>query len=428
MDRYIKQIIEDIEEAKKMVPLPSDIYDGLDEDTDKGEIEDLSYIEQYLNGPEKKIEDITGIKKELLPPPEKLTEGQIEALTKALISLWKAFYLVPDFPEGVPDRIKYPLLRDYCEHETKHTTMGEVHVEFCDCDPENCPFEGYCSICKEIEKESLPEQSDIAVEDDVDFFPTKDEIDTFVSRLRKEKIRDFLENYDNKNYIPGIHNYCDRWCEHCNFTKKCMSFLMEQELFPDENNLNDTLDSVRDILEVTFELLEKEIEKRNIPPDELEQLVTDEAKSDHQATEHPLNKLADKYVELTDKKFIKHIEDIRSGLIHIEHTDTAKEINNNVEIILWYFLFIKVKLQRALGNLLSQDEFMVDDMNGSAKVALLSIDRSIEAWQILLKHLSNMEDEILEILSVLSQLRKQSEQTFPDARNFRRPGFDDDNK
>ncbi|MCB0550950.1 MAG: hypothetical protein KDD19_25495 [Phaeodactylibacter sp.] len=30
--------------------------------------------------------------------------------------------------------------------------------------------------------------------------------------------------------IPGIYNYCDRWCERCSFTSRCLLYAQEQEL------------------------------------------------------------------------------------------------------------------------------------------------------------------------------------------------------
>ena len=29
--------------------------------------------------------------------------------------------------------------------------------------------------------------------------------------------------------IPGIYNYCDRWCERCPFTSRCMVYAMGEE-------------------------------------------------------------------------------------------------------------------------------------------------------------------------------------------------------
>ncbi len=45
---------------------------------------------------------------------------------------------------------------------------------------------------------------------------------------------DFLTNYPNfENFIPGIYNYCDRWCERCPFTDRCMNYAMEKRRWGD---------------------------------------------------------------------------------------------------------------------------------------------------------------------------------------------------
>ena len=33
-----------------------------------------------------------------------------------------------------------------------------------------------------------------------------------------------------KHYIPGIYNYCDRWCDRCDFTQACSVFAEEQRI------------------------------------------------------------------------------------------------------------------------------------------------------------------------------------------------------
>jgi hypothetical protein len=65
-----------------------------------------------------------------------------------------------------------------------------------------------------------------------------------------------------------------------------------------------------------------------------------------------------------------------------------------------------------------------EDANGSAKVALISIDRSIAAWSQMSRHFPERDDEILNIVLHLDRLRRKAETTFPDARSFVRPGLD----
>ena len=36
-----------------------------------------------------------------------------------------------------------------------------------------------------------------------------------------------------KRFIPGIYNYCDRWCERCPQTSHCLNFACSEEEFAD---------------------------------------------------------------------------------------------------------------------------------------------------------------------------------------------------
>ena len=63
--------------------------------------------------------------------------------------------------------------------------------------------------------------------------------------------------------------------------------------------------------------------------------------------------------------------------------------------------------------------------DGSAKVALIGIDRSISAWNILLPCFSDQERQILDLIALLENIRKRVEIQFPGARDFIRPGFDE---
>ncbi len=65
------------------------------------------------------------------------------------------------------------------------------------------------------------------------------------------------------------------------------------------------------------------------------------------------------------------------------------------------------------------------DSDGSAKIALIAIDRSLAAWARLREHFAAEHgDTILALLVQLERLRRAAETKFPDAREFRRPGFD----
>jgi hypothetical protein len=69
------------------------------------------------------------------------------------------------------------------------------------------------------------------------------------------------------------------------------------------------------------------------------------------------------------------------------------------------------------------DEFPKDS-DGSAKVALIGLDRSIAAWGEIRNLFPHRDHDILDILVNLEQLRRNVEKAFPEARAFIRPGFD----
>ena len=94
----------------------------------------------------------------------------------------------------------------------------------------------------------------------------------------------------------------------------------------------------------------------------------------------------------------------------------------------WYQHQIYVKLMRAVrGSLVEQEESLDEfakDSDGSAKVALIAIDRSLAAWGALRSHFPLLLNDILDVVVHLDQLRREVERIFPDARAFIRPGFD----
>src|SRR4030067_3024650 len=42
-------------------------------------------------------------------------------------------------------------------------------------------------------------------------------------------IKDILNRAKDPKYISGIYNYCDRWCERCFFSSRCLNYATEKE-------------------------------------------------------------------------------------------------------------------------------------------------------------------------------------------------------
>jgi hypothetical protein len=104
-------------------------------------------------------------------------------------------------------------------------------------------------------------------------------------------------------------------------------------------------------------------------------------------------------------------------------------VQDAVEVIGWYQHQIYIKLCRALDSVGKEFNDIAGefpgDADGSAKVALIAIDRSISAWGVLLKLCPDRKTDILQLVRLLESLRNRVESEFPHARDFVRPGFDD---
>lgn len=152
MQRYIQQLLEDIHQATWNIKPPHDLWEYADPD-DEVELEDMSYVEKYLYGDEEGISTITGIDSAMLPPAQKLTVEQQVLLATELENLLQLFHFYLDFPQNYPRHLRYPFIRNFWNEKHVALSFGENHIEFCDYEEDNCPFPGYCTTCKEIQKQ-----------------------------------------------------------------------------------------------------------------------------------------------------------------------------------------------------------------------------------------------------------------------------------
>lgn len=102
-----------------------------------------------------------------------------------------------------------------------------------------------------------------------------------------------------------------------------------------------------------------------------------------------------------------------------------------IEVIYWYQFFISVKIQRGLHGIIDEDgdedtdeiRDSQSDANGSIKVALIAIERSLLSWTYLLSP-QNFET-VRPLIELLENTKQLTEKKFPNARDFVRPGFDE---
>jgi hypothetical protein len=261
--------------------------------------------------------------------------------------------------------------------------------------------------------------------------------------MKKEDIK---KRAENKNFISGIYNYCDRWCERCFFTARCMNFAMTREVSADPEVSDITNEkfwqSLSEIFKVTREMLEESAKELGLDLDsvDFEESSREESIKDKIVQNHECCRAAKKYDQMVDEFFeSEYIPSLRvidqsqakiaPELLKIDRPAGPATLDELVEIIYWYHYFIYVKLMRsvrgALGDTPEELDTFPKDSDGSAKVALIGIDRSIAAWRGLYDYFPSHRDQILEIIVHLDRLRKRVEKIFPQARNFIRPGFDE---
>ena len=253
--------------------------------------------------------------------------------------------------------------------------------------------------------------------------------------MDEERLREMA---GDPRFIAGIYNYCDRWCERCGFTARCLNYAISQEEFAgkDEDEQWQTLGR---LMRQTAAMVRKDAEEEGIDLD----AAMEEAEADdlieEKADEQPCCRDAKHYMEAVSAWFdaAKDIfegqkeeisEALRLELPQVAPEQRAQTLNEATETIRWYQHQIYVKLIRACRGIARSEEpvdYMLDDANGSAKVTLIGIDQSMHAWDTLYRTLGDAQDGILDILVRLERLRKSVEAAFPGARAFVRPGLDE---
>ena len=251
-------------------------------------------------------------------------------------------------------------------------------------------------------------------------------------------------------FIPGIYNYCDRWCERCEHCAQCMSYAMGKKIedkggfnFDDEVTRDDENVWVRlkEVFESTYEVLHELAEERGI---DIEDIYTSENidkefwGDDYESGEHKdqddllvessdIIRVCLIYENLADKCLEKIFELLEEGEDIGDDKMSENGADESLDVINWYLDLVQAKMRRALyGHYRVKKSGKPDDedYNGSAKVALIAIDRMKPAWRTIAGCFPGYAREISHLVVVLEQLEQDIEKQFKDARSFLRPGFE----
>lgn len=212
--------------------------------------------------------------------------------------------------------------------------------------------------------------------------------------------------------IPGVYNYCDRWCERCPLAARCMVYGLQS------GRIAERLSVVAVASPAEPEGPQFEVEEVDLSPPELSRMSKALRHKAREARRDPLCVQAEGYSHLVYEWLEK------AGHPEASPRDVPPP---PLEVVAHFYLHIAAKIYRAVSGTLDEDYEpgnLQDDVHGSAKAALLAIRRSEVAWMEVRPPNASGARKALALLEVLGELRRALEARFPRAYEFVRPGFD----
>lgn len=229
--------------------------------------------------------------------------------------------------------------------------------------------------------------------------------------------------------IDFISAYCDRWCERCAFTDRCSAFACDAAIAM----CGDVAEGIERAVgrPRSSERSPDAARGHQFLEDFVNQASPDEEMAEFRRLENLRRARVDaSLISQMARTFMQRATEWIEGHRSLdEHTDPI--VREFFQIARWDAYFIYVKLCRALsgrdcrmqGEEDGDDHPVQNDWNGSAKVALISIARSTDAWKALGNALGDAS--AIALGDGLGYLQRAVLSGFPKATDFRRPGFDD---
>ena len=228
--------------------------------------------------------------------------------------------------------------------------------------------------------------------------------------------RRFLEIARDPRIIPGVHHYCDEWCDYCALTARCLGFrcTKEHRRTHGRGAADPTFLSVEEAVQFTRELSAID----GMPTDELEMLVAGGEAAGSLHTTYPLAGLALEYA-------VRAAQFLTTAAASAPATDPVPGIPPPYEVVLWFHVRIYLKITRALVAQTNTDQGRLDrreDANGCARLTLVAVERSRAALVALAGPAG--EEGIHPIVALLDGIERSIDEQFPEARRYVRLGLD----
>ena len=252
---------------------------------------------------------------------------------------------------------------------------------------------------------------------------------------------------DRDGYIVGIHNYCDRWCERCRFTEQCRVYEprpVDANGMPRPIDSDEFMDEVMHNFDKAVRMLHQMAKEHGLEWDaeesveavreyQRQQLKREEAISESRASK--LTKdymgLLDTWMDDNQPFFVEKCDQLQQH-IQLNPEDgspfqLAVKVRDALEVLRWYHFQILAKLHRALSGRvdeLEEPDPVQTDANGSAKVAMIGLERSLGALESMRNLFPEKTDDWIPLMAHLQRTIRAVEAEFPKVHEFLRPGFD----
>ncbi len=153
MDRYLTQLIEDLENAAANPPTPAYIEPP-------PHLEELPDVAELALVPFKPISEWTGIEAVNFPLMPNLTVNQMEMVNEAIFKVFESLQIeLIDIPDEIPSEWLYDVLTTNWDELVQYLPSSGFDLELCTGDPMTCPYGEYCDCGEEpdfSDDEDLP--------------------------------------------------------------------------------------------------------------------------------------------------------------------------------------------------------------------------------------------------------------------------------
>jgi hypothetical protein len=144
MERYVNQLIEDIQDAAHLAP-----------ESFKFSSDDIEFMAQIIeaeNTPPISSEKLMGLMYIQFPPSDRLTIRQMIDLNKAIERTLVTFRVFVELPGTVPVSLRYEMIRGLFKEDFQIKKGLNTHLDFCSGNCAPCSIADYCGINIENKK------------------------------------------------------------------------------------------------------------------------------------------------------------------------------------------------------------------------------------------------------------------------------------